>query len=145
MYNSSFGVLIETYNLINQSNGSIELYNDAYSTLRSKYNDCCTDINAKINTHQTIHRTLIDEYNKTIKPGMLVQTHIHNMNKLKQNIQHNLNEGFKLYELIENRHSRLDNTPQSDIQDIISNINSSPSFGLVFDLPPTGCLTRLCI
>ena len=126
-------VLLGIHSLIQQFNDLMKLCND--SDLRRKYPECCTDINTKMNKLTTTNERLSKEYNDTIKPGALVQTHIHTMKGLKQYVQNNLDEGFKLYELINNRYDLLTKTKPSDIPNTINNLNASLSFAASFDLP----------
>lgn len=129
-------VLLEAHNLINQFNDLTTMRNNAYSSLRHDYKDCCADINNKIDNLTTVHNKLVIEYNKTRQPGMIVQTHIHTMNNMKKNIKHNLDKGFELHQLIINRHGELNKVHPSKISDTIRNINSVPSFRAAFSLPP---------
>ena len=129
-------VLLEAHNLINQFNDLTTMRNNAYSSLRHDYKDCCADINNKIDNLTTVHNKLVIEYNKTRQPGMIVQTHIHTMNNMKKNIKHNLDEGFELHQLIINRHGELNKVHPSNISDTIRNINSSSTYRTAFSLPP---------
>ena len=59
-------VLLEAHNLINQFNDLTTMRNNAYSSLRHDYKDCCADINNKIDNLTTVHNKLVIEYNKNI-------------------------------------------------------------------------------
>ena len=133
MMDRKYTVLRETHNLILQFNSIRTLYNDHYSRLRKDYPECCADLNMKINNFNTSYERLAREYNIIIKPGKIVQTHIHTMNVMKQNIKTILTDGFKLDDLIFKRHEKLKNVSPSDIPNTIKELNSSSRFASIFD------------